>query len=115
MPIYCDIISASLHEKHKEIRNKLKVSDALINEIRTSDFYNTLSREWMRQAIGVIYELICASVSHHYHHYVSFEKHHDFTFEQVPAGVKTKFPPVDAHYGEEFYPVLNISLTSLLY
>jgi hypothetical protein len=108
----CDIISASLKEKHKEIRNKLKVSGALINVIRTSGFDNALSREWIRQAIGVIYELICASVSHHYDHYVSFEKDHDFIFEEVPAEVKTKFPPVDAHYGEEFYPVLNLSLTS---
>lgn len=37
-----------------------------------------------------------------------------FIFEQIPAEVKNKFPPVDAYYGEEFYPVLNLSLASPL-
>jgi hypothetical protein len=69
-----------------------------------------LPREWIRQAIGVIYELICASLSHHYHHAVYFEKKHDFIFEHTPTEVKTKFPPIDAKYGEEFYPILNTSL-----
>jgi hypothetical protein len=46
---------------------------------------------------------------------VSFEKHHDFIFEQVPAEVKTKFPPVDAHYGECSNParMTSISISNL--
>ena len=32
------------------------------------------------------------------------------SFLEIPAEVKTKFPPIDAQYGEEFYPSLNAIL-----
>jgi hypothetical protein len=65
-----DITGTSLEKKNKEIRDKLKASNSLIKLITINGFDEMLPREWIRQAIGVIYELICASLSHHYHHAV---------------------------------------------
>jgi len=107
----CDIISTSLEKKNKEVRSKLKVWQSLIDLIRTQGLDEPLPREWIRQAIGVIYELSCASLSHRCGHTIYFEKDHDFIFDHTPAEVKTKFPPTDARYGEAFYPMLNASLT----
>jgi hypothetical protein len=106
----CDGITPTLERKNKEIRNKLKVSNSLMNIIKSRGFDSKLPKEWVRQAIGVIYELICASLSYDYHQLVSFEKRHEFIFEKTPAEVKTKFPPLEARLGEEFYPFLNASL-----
>lgn len=33
-----------------------------------------------------------------------------YVCQKIPAEVKTKFPPIDAKYREEFYPFLNASL-----
>jgi hypothetical protein len=106
----CDIIGTSLEKKNKEIRSRLKVSRSLIKLIKTTGFDRVLPREWICQAIAVIYELICAALSHRSHHMVYFEKGRDFIFEHTPVEVKTKFPPIDTTYGEEFYPFLNASL-----
>jgi hypothetical protein len=112
----CDIITSSLASKNKEVRDKLKVSNSLLDlirfllEIRRSGFNTDRLKEWMRQAIGVVYELICASLSHDCHQSISFQKRHDFILEKSPAEVKTKFPPIDTRLGEEFYPLLNARL-----
>ena len=55
----CDITGAILEKKNKEIRDKLKASNSLIKLITINGFHDMLPREWIRQAIGVIYELIC--------------------------------------------------------
>ena len=77
----CDIITTSLEKKNKEIRSKLKVWQSLIDLIKTKGLDELLPREWIRQAIGIIYELSCASLSHRYRHTIYFEKQHDFIFD----------------------------------
>lgn len=56
----CYTITPSLESKNKEIRNKLKVSDALVSIIKNSGFGDNQYKEWVRQATGVVYELMCA-------------------------------------------------------
>jgi hypothetical protein len=106
----CDLIGPSLTKKNKEIRNKLKVSDPFVNILKSRNGYAHRLKEWVRQAIGVVYELINASLSHDCIQSVSFDKKHDFIFKNNPAEVKTKFPPIDTRLGEEFYPFLNARL-----
>jgi hypothetical protein len=105
-------IRSGLGKKNKEIRDKLKISNTLIDLIKTHGFNNSYVREWLRQAIGIIYELICASLSDHYNRKISFEKRHDFILENTQAEVKTIFPPANAEYREDFYPFLNAHMTN---
>lgn len=106
----CDLIDPSLVNKNKEIRDKLKISKSLVSILKSHSYNVDRLKEWVRQAIGVVYELINASLSHDCNQSVSFGKKHDFIFKNSPAEVKTKFPPIDTRLREEFYPLLNSRL-----
>lgn len=105
----CDHKS-TLQKKKKEIRDKLKVSNDLVKLIRTRGLYDSKVREWLRQSVGVIYELMSAALADMHAKRISFEKNHDFIYENLPAEVKTIFPPTDPGYRDEFYPFLNNKL-----
>jgi hypothetical protein len=98
----------NLAKKNKEIRDKLKVSDTLIDSITNNGVGDSKTKEWFRQVVGVVYELMCASLSGQYNT-VSFQKKHDFFLENKPVEVKTIFPPLHTE-SSEFYPYLSDNL-----
>jgi hypothetical protein len=59
-------IEYNLEKKNKEIRDKLKVSDTRIDSITNNGLGNSKAKEMFRQAVGVVYELMCASLSGQY-------------------------------------------------
>jgi hypothetical protein len=103
----CDI-KYNLEKKNKEIRDKLKVSETLIDSITNNGLRDSKAKEWFRQVVGVVYELMCASLCGQ-HEIVSFDKKHDFFLQNNPVEVKTIFPPIHTE-SSEFYPYLSNSL-----
>ena len=97
-----------LEKKNKEIRDKLKVSNDLIDSITNNGLGDSKAKEWFRQVVGVIYELMCASLCGR-HQTVSFDKKHDFFLQNNPVEVKTIFPPIHTE-SSEFYPYLSKNL-----
>jgi hypothetical protein len=91
-------IRINLEKKKKEIRDKLKVSNNLIDLLKQYGPEQNNVREWIRQAVGVIYQLMCAGFSDQYNKKVSFEKEHDFFLENKPVEVKTIFSPIEVKY-----------------
>ena len=83
-------IKYNLEKKNKEIRDKLKVSNDLIDSITNNGLGDSKAKEWFRQVVGVIYELMCASLCG-LHQTVSFRKKHDFFLQNNPVEVKTIF------------------------
>jgi hypothetical protein len=101
-------IKYNLEKKNKEIRDKVKVSNDLIDSITKNGLGDSKAKEWFRQVVGVVYELMCASLSGQYNT-VSFQKKHEFYLENKPVEVKTIFPPIHKE-SSEFYPYLSNNL-----
>jgi hypothetical protein len=100
-------IKYNLEKKNKEIRDKLKVSNTVIDSIKNNGL-DSKPTEWFRHVVGVVYELMCASLSGQ-HKIVSFHEKHDFFLQNNPVEVKTIFPPIHREYNE-FYPDLSNNL-----
>ena len=101
-------IKYNLEKKNKEIRDKLKVSNDVIDSITNNGLGDSKAKEWFRQVVGVVYELMCASLSGQ-DNTISFQKKHEFFLENKPVEVKTIFPPIHTE-SSEFYPYLSNSL-----
>jgi hypothetical protein len=54
-------IKYNLEKKNKEIRDKLKVSNTVIDSIKNNGL-DSKATEWFRHVVGVVYELMCASL-----------------------------------------------------
>jgi hypothetical protein len=101
-------IKYNLEKKNKEIRDKLKVSNDLIDSITNNGLGDSKAKESFRQVVGVIYELMCASLCG-LHQTVSFDKKHDFFLQNNPVEVKTILRPIHTE-SSEFYPYLSKNL-----
>lgn len=104
---YCD-----MEPKNGEIRRKIKPSRDIIKKLTQNDWEDSKVKQWYRETVGVIYELMNARLCIGNGKKVSFTTEHDFELENMAAEVKTLFKEIDKNTNEK-YPILNQKIDSI--
>lgn len=102
----------NMEPKNGEIRKKIKPSRDIINKLSKNDCEDTKVKQWYRETVGVIYELMSARLCIEHGKKVSFTAKHDFELENIAAEVKTLLKEIDQEIGEK-YPMLNEEIKSI--
>jgi hypothetical protein len=104
---YCN-----MEPKNGEIRRKIKPSRDILKKLTQKDWADNKVKQWYRETVGVIYELMNARLCIGNGKKVSFTAEHDFELENAAAEVKTLFKEIDKKTNEK-YPILNQKIDSI--